>query len=288
MTHRHRHLLFLYLVAAFLIVAGCQPPQQKKAPVCPGKSAAADALSALSSQAQKAVPLKATGQCILEYYVEGKKHRENFPIKLWVNPPVEVYLQGEVAFDPRGLVLGSNESEFWLAVKPDEISSYWWGLWSEESYNERLMISPKIVLEALGIVAPDSSRDSEANWSLSKERSFDVLTKSDDEGRPVKKIYIDTCDYLVRKIEQLINGTATVVAELQNYKELAPDVFVPVKIKVANVAGANKGDSVAITLQSIKTAEFSEKLRSRLFIRPDYQGFKQIYRVIGGSIIEQH
>jgi hypothetical protein len=278
----------LYLVAAFLIVAGCQPPQQKKAPVCPGKSAAADALSALSSQAQKAVPLKATGQCILEYYVEGKKHRENFPIKLWVNPPVEVYLQGEVAFDPRGLVLGSNESEFWLAVKPDEISSYWWGLWSEESYNERLMISPKIVLEALGIVALDSSRDSEANWSLSKERSFDVLTKSDDEGRPVKKIYIDTCDYLVRKIEQLINGTATVVAELQNYKELAPDVFVPVKIKVANVAGANKGDSVAITLQSIKTAEFSEKLRSRLFIRPDYQGFKHIYRVIGGSIIEQH
>ncbi|MCJ7729129.1 MAG: hypothetical protein MUO27_04525, partial [Sedimentisphaerales bacterium] len=113
------------MAAALLFVAGCQPPQQKKASVCPGKSAAADALSALSSQARKAVPLKATGQCLLEYYVEGKKHRENFPIKLWVNPPVEVYLQGEVAFDPRGLVLGSNESEFWLAVKPDEISSYW-------------------------------------------------------------------------------------------------------------------------------------------------------------------
>ena len=257
-------------------------------PVCPGKETAAEAISILRSRAKNIVPLKANGQCLLEYYVEGKKHKENFPVKLWVNPPVEVYLQGDIAFNPRGLVLGSNEREFWLSIKPEEISSYWWGLWSEESYNEKLMISPKIVLEALGIAAIDGDKSGEKNWSLSKEGSFDVLTNCNDEGQPVKKLYISNCDYLVRRIEYFYtNNEVMVAAELEKYKEILKGIFVPAGIKITRQAGVNNGDSVRITLDSIKKAEFTEKLRTRLFTRSEPQGFKHVYKVVNGRIVEQ-
>jgi hypothetical protein len=240
------------------------------------------------SRAQNTVALKANGQCLLEYYVEGKKHKENFPVKLWVNPPVEVYLQGDVAFDPRGLVMGSNEREFWLSIKPQDISSYWWGLWSEGGYNERLVISPKIMLEALGITAVDSSESGEKNWSLSNEDGFDVLTQHSDEGQPVKKLYISNCDYLVRKIEYFYkNNEVMVTAELEKYKEVIEGMFVPASVKITKVAGVNRGDSVKITLDSIKKAEFPEKLRSRLFTRLGPQGFKHVYKVVNGNIVEQ-
>ncbi len=197
-------------------------------PVCPGKESVAEAISVLMSRAQNMVPLKANGQCLLEYYVEGKKHKENFPVKLWVNPPAEVYLQGDIAFNPRGLVLGSNEREFWLSIKPQEISSYWWGLWSEGGYNEKLVISPKIMLEALGIAAVDSDEPGEKNWSLSKENGFDVLTNRSDGDRSIKKLYISNCDYLVRRIEYFYtNGEMMVTAELEKYKEVLKGIFVP-------------------------------------------------------------
>jgi len=308
-NRKHHHLLFSYFVAAVLILSGCVPQQLKPTPVCPGKESAAEALSVLGSRAKDMVPLKANGQCLLEYYVEGKKHKENFPVKLWVhpvrsktpdicpllagisngvNPPVEVYLQGDIAFNPRGLVLGSNEREFWLSIRPEEISSYWWGLWSEGGYNEKLVISPQIVLEALGIAAVGGDEYGEKDWSLSKENGFDVLTQSSDEGRPVKKLYISSCDYLVRRIEYFYTGDeVTVAAELEKYKEVLEGVFVPASVKITTRAGVNRGDSVKITFDSIKKAEFPEKLRNRIFTRPDPQGFKHIYKVVNGRIVEQ-
>lgn len=286
-NRKHYHLLFSYF-AAVLTLSGCALQQREQMPVCPGKESAAEALSIMRSRAQNIVSLRANGQCLLEYYVEGKRHKENFPVKLWVNPPVEVYLQGDIAFNPRGLVLGSNEREFWLSIKPQDISSYWWGLWSEEGYNERLVISPKIMLEALGIAAVGSDEVGENNWSLSNENGFDVLTKCNDQGQVIKKLYISNCDYLVRKIEYFYtNNEVMVAAELEKYKEVLKGIFVPASVKITKRAGVNKGDLVRITLGSIKSTEFPEKLRSRLFMRPDPQGFKHIYKVIDGNIIEQ-
>jgi hypothetical protein len=229
-------------------------------------------------------PLKADGQCLLQYYAEdGKPKKENFPVKLWVNPPVEIYMQGDVAFDPKGIVLGSNEDEFWLAIKLKEVSSYWWGRWSEESYPEKLMISPRLVLEALGVAAVGDGE----NWSLSNEGAFDILTKQ--EGiTETAKIYINNCDYLVRKIEYFNgDGQAAIVMELDKYKEISKNFFVPGVVKIVNRAGRNKGDSVQITLSSVKPMDFTDKQRGRLFVRPQPQGFRHIYKIVDGNVIEQ-
>ena len=297
--------LFLIAAAEMLILGGCAAQIQKPVRVCPGKESIAESLFLLRVQSENAVPLKANGQCFLQYYAEDRKpKKENFPVKLWVNPvrnprqqgadvrrltsngvnpPVEIYMQGDVAFDPKGIVLGSNEEEFWLAVRLKEVSCYWWGRWSERDYPEKLMISPKLVLEALGAAAAGD----EEGWSLSKEGAFDVLTKQEGDIK-TKKIYINNCDYLVRKIEYFdVNGQAAAVAELDKYKEISKNFFVPSIVKIVSRTDGNEEDSVQITLSSVKPANFTDKQRKRLFIRPQEQGVKHIYKIVDGNIIEQ-
>jgi hypothetical protein len=284
---------FPFFVLAMLIFTGCAAQMQKGARVCPGKESVAESLSSLRVQSENATPLKADGQCLLQYYAEDKKpKRENFPVKLWVNPPDEIYMQGDVAFDPKGVAVGSNKDEFWLAVKLKEVSSFWWGRWSEKEYPEKLMISPKLVLEALGASAFDNAtadkpavRDEEG-WSLSNEGAFDVLTKREG-GIETKKIYINTCDYLVRKIEYLGgDDRAAIVMELDKYKEISKNFFVPGVVRIVNRADGSKRDSVQITLSSVKSVNFTDKQRGRLFVRPQPQGFKHIYKIVDGNVVE--
>jgi hypothetical protein len=281
---QYNHRLFAGFVAAILIFAGCAPQIQKPVRVCPGKESIAESLSLLRLRLENTVPLKANGQCLLQYYAEGKKpEKENFPVKLWVNPPVELYMQGDVAFDPKGIVLGSNEDEFWLAIKLKEISCYWWGRWSERSYPEKLMISPRLVLEALGVMAAGD----EENWSLSNEGAFDILTKQEGSIK-TKKIYINTCDYLVRRIEYFDNeGRAAIIMELDKYKKVSGDFFVPGTIKIINCTDGSEENSAQITLSSVKSTNFTDNQRRRLFVRPQPQGFKHIYKIVDGNVIEQ-
>jgi hypothetical protein len=275
--------LFLIAVGEILILGGCAAQMEKKVRICPGKESVDELLSSLKVQLENAVPLKADGQCLLQYYAEDKKpKKENFPVKIWVNPPVEIYMQGDVAFDPKGVILGSNEDEFWLAVRLKEVSGYWWGRWSERNHPEKLMISPRLVLEALGAGAVGD----EGNWSLSKEGVFDVLTKREGSDE-TKKIYINNCDYLVRRIEYFNGGRATVIVELDKYKEISKNFFVPGVVRIVNSAGGDKRDSVQITLSSVKPANFTDKQRKHLFIRPEPQGFKNIYKIVDGNIAEQ-
>jgi hypothetical protein len=276
--------MLFHFAAALLILVGCAPQEREAIQVCPGKGSVAEALSILRSCTQNTMSLKANGQCRLQYYTEGKKHNENFPVKLWVNPPAEIYLQGDVAFNAKGIVLGSNEDEFWLSMKPKEISSYWWGKWSQKKSFGKLMISPKLLLEALGIAAVRS----EENWSLSNEGPFDVLTKQGGQNES-RKIYISNCDYLVRKIEYLDKGRVVVVTELDKYKEVLKDFFVPSVIKIINRTGdGNKAsDNIILTLKSIKPANFTESQRRILFTRPRPRGFEHIYKIVDGNMIEQ-
>lgn len=278
-----KQFCFLFFALGMLVFAGCAAQIQKPVKICPGKASVAESLSSLMVQLENAVPLKADGQCLLQYYTEeGKLKKENFPVKLWVNPPAEIYMQGDVAFDPKGVVLGSNKEEFWLAVRLKEVSGYWRGRWSKKEYSEKLMISPRLVLEALGAAAVGN----EEGWSLSNEGAFDVLTKQQD-GVEAKKIYINNCDYLVGRIEYFEGGRTAVVMEQDKYKKISKNFFVPGIVKIATLSGGGKGESVQITLGAVKQVEFTEKQRERLFVRPREQGFRQIYEIVDGKVVEQ-
>lgn len=274
-------------VAVALILGGCGEQVQKPLAICPGRESAAEALSVLQSHRQNASPLKASGSCVLQYYAEGKQRTERFPVKLWLNPPQEIFLQGDVAFDPQGVVLGTNQDEFWLAIRLKEVSSYWWGRWQETGQFNQLVIDPKMMLEGLGITALDGNKSED--WSFAKRGPFDVLTRRSDPTTAGKRIHIYSCDYLVRKIEYLdIRDQAAVVAELDKYEQVRENFFVPTIVKIIQ-RGASVAESVTITvtLTSVKPADIPSKLRSYLFTRPEPKGFQHIYRILGGRVVEE-
>jgi hypothetical protein len=277
----------LTVAAAMLILTGCAPEIQKRLETCPGKESIAEALAALQAHSQNMIPLKAGGQCRLEYYLEGKKkpQSENLSIKLWVNPPVEIYLQGDKPLLPKAIVLGSNEREFWLSISPKEISTHWWGQWSQQGSSEGPLINPKTLLEALGIGETEQDQD----WSLANEGAFDVLTKR-EQGMITKKVYIYACDYQVRQIEFFdSNGQAVARAELDKYQEVSPGFSVPSSIRLTALGRSSGQDALSITLDlgSIKATEINQAQRKFLFERRPPQGFKHIRRIVNGKWTEE-
>jgi len=272
-----------------LILGGCKPGMRKPLPICAGKGSVGESLLALESQSGKVAPLKATGSCRLEYYVEDKRKPEKEmlkPIGLYMNPPAEMSLHGYVLFDPRGVILGANKDEFWLAIKP-KISSYWRGRWSDGNNVQRLILNPKIVLEAVGIVAIQSDIDGQGDWLLSNEGPFDILTRWDDAGAMTKRIYMCSCDYLVRKIEYFDEfGRAAVVAELEDYEEVVEGFKVPKYIKVVRQGVGGRDDSVVIKLKSVKPMSFHPRQLEALF-QPSPGRFKHVYGIVDGEWVEQ-
>jgi hypothetical protein len=277
--------ILLPVFVAIFFLSGCGPRRREPEPVLSIQKTAAEALSVLRSRSQHTGPMKANGQCLWQYYFEGNKRKENFWVKMWVNPPSEVYLQGDVGFNPRGIVLGSNASEFWMLIKP-ELSSYSWGKWSEQETSGGLMVVPKTLDEALGIVEVVD----EKNWSLSKEGDFDVLARRNDKGGISKKMYINRRNYLVRKIEYFgVNDNALAVAELDKYKDVTEDFFVPTVIKIVmyGEAGSENSDSITLNLSSVESTDFSDKQQSAFFTLPPKKGYEHIYRIIDGHLVEE-
>ena len=278
---------FVIAVAAgILFFAGCTSRMQKPMRLCLGAESVSGSLSLLRLHSENVIPLKVNGRCRLQYYDdEGKKHNENFPVKFWFNPPDQIRLQGDVAFNPKGIVVGSNENEFWLSIKPKEISSYWWGRWTERSCFEQLLISPELLLEALGIVKIND----EKNWSLSNEGAFDILTKRDEQDRIIKKIYVYSCNYTVVKTEYFDkNAEIIAVTELDKYKEMSKNFLVPSVIKITTRIDDSTEASFRISLKSIKPTSFTEKSRNIFFTRPEPRGFEHIYKISENcDVIEQ-
>ena len=271
------------VVVGLLILGGCGGQRRVLKRDCLGKSNAAEAIVGIRARSQKDFSIKANGKCIVEFHIEGKKHKESFPVKLWLDQPSRMRLQGDIAFDPKGLIVGANEQEFWISSKLGEDgSSYYWGKWSQAGDFEKLRISPRLVLEAFGIV----DIGDEQNWLLSADDGFDVLTEEAGDG-VVKKIYIDRCDYLIMKIEYVNSaGEIMAVTELSKYRKLGEDLSLPSVVEITTYPDS-VGDVLKIKLDSVKEKAFSEAQRQRLFGRPKPGKFENVYEIIDGRIIEQ-
>ncbi len=278
--------LVIPVVAAMIIIIGCTPQIQKPTEVCPGKASVVEALAALQVQSQNAVPLKAHGKSILEFYEKGKDKpsKESLDVKLRVNPPAEIYLQGDKSLMAKAFMLGSNEDIFWLSIRPKEISVHIWGRWSEQDSAGGLVINPRNLLDALGI----GQIDTDADWSLSNEGAYDILTKK-ERGVTTKKIHIFCCDYRPRTIEVFDSqGRPTATAELDRYEQVSDDFFVPSLIRVTTLPRdeTEKPFTVTVNLTSIQS---SKEWPPLLFEHRDslMRGIKNVYRMVNGKLIEQ-
>ena len=271
---------------ATICVVGCGPKAPEALEICPGKASLAESLIVLRSRLENAAAFKADGKCTARFYdADKEKHRkDSFDVMVWFEPPSSLLLKGDVPFNPKAIVVGSNADEFWLAMKPKELrNSYYWGKWSEAQGFGRLILSPRMLLEAFGVIDAGDAQ----MWSLSNEGAMDVLTARDERGQTVKKVYIYSCDYTVRKIEYFSDGTEpAAILELGDYESVNGEARVPTEIKVVTASGDGIQDSFAIRLSSVRPYEFDEASRSRFFRRLSPKGFEHIYRFIGQKIVE--
>lgn len=275
--------IFPIVIVSVFLFTGCPSNMKEHLLVCPGKSSVTEALLKLESNAGNIIPFNANGQCRLTYYVEEeeKTKSENFGVKIWVTPPWKMYFQADKALVPKAIVLGSNEREFWVAIKPKEISTYWWGRWSEQDIVHGHIINPKIMLEAIGATTIDFDRD----WTLHNDGPFDILTRR-EHGLISKRVYVYSCDYRIRKIEYF-DPNEQVVARLEMswYEEVTEKCFVPSVISITTHPEKQSEETINISLKlkSIKPKEAPDAL----YYRRAPRGFKNVYRIMNGKWIEQ-
>jgi len=277
----------LSAAAGMLILAGCTPTLITPTNVCPGKRSVNEALAALQRNAQNMAPFQAGGDCLIEYYPEGKSKpsKENLVVTpLLVEPPANMYFQGDKVGIARAMILGSNEQEFWLAIRP-EISFYVWGQWSEQETSDGPMINPRTLLEALGVGDIDTNED----WSLSNKGAYDILTKR-ERGVIAKKIHIFSCDYRVRKIEFFdSNGRVAAVTQLDRYEEVTEGFHIPALIKVTTYSQTerDKPFTITVSLRHLRPKKITKPLRDYYFTRRPPDGFKNVGRIVNGELIDE-
>ena len=279
-------ILFFFLAAVVLAVGGCKPDGRGPRLDCAGRADVVEGLEVLRDNAEAILPLKATGKCLWEHYADDgrRQEREQFPVRLWLNPPDGFRLWGDIAFNSRGLDMGLNEEVYWFAVKP-EVSSFYWGRWRQSGRGSRLIINPKLVLEAFGI----ADVESDVGWTMWAKDGFDVLILSDKYGRTVKRVYLNNCDSLVYKIEYLNDkGAVSILTELDSYKEIGQGFFAPSDIKIVTFADGVKENLFSINLKdrSLKRKEFSDKEVMGYFSKPKDRGYQHILENIDGQWIE--
>ncbi|HNS19193.1 MAG TPA: hypothetical protein PKH24_01780 [Sedimentisphaerales bacterium] len=279
----------LVVVALSLLINGCATGPGHLA-VCPGKATAEEAAKTLAARAGAATPLRANGQAMVTYHVPNKKRteRHNLPLGLWFEPPGSIYIQGSIAVDPKAVIVGANDREFWMAVAPKEMSSYYLGSWDEVRDFEGLMMSPRVVLEALGIITEPEGGSDAASWTLENKGPYDILVRRDAAGRMVRRVYVYACDYCVHKIEYFdARGKAVAVAQLGDYQPVAEGFQVPTRIRVVSTAPDGRKDTMDIRLTGVKTTQLNDRQRQFLFSPPDMGKFDNIFRYEAGRWVPE-
>ncbi len=269
-------LASVFTLAAGLcpLFTGCAgPPKVEIARKCPGKGDVALAVAALADGRERLKPMRASGKCVLKFSdSKGKSHTERLDIQLRTYPPDRIFFTGSTLLG-EAVRLGTNSEEFWLMMKPKEISAYWWGRREYAgSSGHPLWLNPDALLEAIGVVKIG------VGWTIANRDGLDVLTKRDLSGAVVKKIFVGCCDYRVRRIEYYdADGNADVVVELNDYTD-TDDVTAAKRITITSGEGDNPA-TTDITLASVRVFEPTDAKLKGLFTHPEPKGIKNIFEL---------
>ena len=264
--------IIIFLTAAMVVLPGCQQPVIQPKRLCPGKATAQQAAAVLHLQKQNVQPIMASADCIVSWRDEkGKDRHEPFDAQLRFVPPEKIFFKGDKLFNE--IRFGTNETEFWLRVKP-EMDSYWWGSKIlADQCDQVLLINPAQIAEALGIV------DVTPDWMLIYRDGYDILSLYEDE-KLKKRVYVNACDYRIERIEYFDGyGMKKVSVELTDYWAGDDGLMVPSKIRVGSFDSLGiEESSVQIKLKHIRPFP-PEKQKKRLFQRPGRDGYEHLYRL---------
>lgn len=264
-----------FATLAVLVLNGCALPPSTDTPTFAGaKENIYQAVEAINLHRQNIKPVYANGNVSYIELEDGKiKRQENLDARLRFDPPGNLYFRAN-SIVGEAILLGSNSDEFWLRMKPKEISRYWWGNWARlDDCPSRLLISPQNMLDALGMVDVDTS------WILLNREGEDVLAKFDENAKCKKKIFIRHSDYLVSRIEYYNGrGVVDISVDLNDYKPIEDGSPVPAKIDITAFDPSGQNVKIAIKLKSPKLLK-PQQITKNMFRRPPAKGFNYIYQL---------
>jgi hypothetical protein len=120
-------------------------------------------------------------------------------------------------------------------------------------------MSPRVVLEAVGILNLPGAEPDPALWKLENKGPYDILTQRDESGRPARRLHVYACDYTVHEIEYFDRqGKVVAVAQLSGYEPVEKGFSVPTQINVVSTRPDGRKDSVVMELSSVRTKPFTE------------------------------
>ena len=223
-------------------------------------------------QKQNVQPLEVAADCTISWREpDGKKENENVDGQLFFVPPDKILFRGNKLGSK--VQFGTNETQFWLRVDAED--AYWWGSKVRaDQCTEKMLINPANIAEALGIV------DVTTDWKLSHRGNYDILDLIEN-GKKVKRVYINTCDYHIEEIEYFdADELKKVSIELSDYT-LGEDngIVVPSRIWMGYYDKQGIDESfVEIKLKQVRVMS-PKNQHKKLFVRPSQDGYKDVYRL---------
>lgn len=269
-----RKFLLPYTITSVVSIAvffcGCDTVQTRKPDGrCVGSENITQALAAIDAN-QNIRPVQASGRCTITLYEKGDKRSETPDVQLRFVPPYNIYFGGTILMQ-ESFRLGLNDSQFWYRVKP--MSEFYYGdrIYAQRCRDDEL-INPATLLEAMGIVSVDKT------WEFKKGNYEDILTKNNDKGRPVKKIYVNHCSGLIGRIEYYDKSDIPDVTMVLGGYTFDDGLTVPTKIDI--ISRDLDGISLEIRFASVKLFEpTAAQLNGKLFKMPSKDGYEKIYKL---------
>ena len=163
------------------------------------------------------------------------------------------------------LVVGSNEKEFWMYIKPDKRG--WWGKYEHQGKDcsKQMMIDPQVFLEFLGLRHLPIRPIYPAYKVAEDYYTIEYIDYQNDGYQIKREIIIDRCDNLPREINTYSrDGQRTMHSRLSSYKKLGK-AWVPGEIRIAT---AIRDFRFRLKLWGFKAIKKDDRKLSRILQRP--------------------
>lgn len=242
----------IFLIFSVLVfMSGCG---QKR--VCPALTNSAEGKKILADYAGSIKPVRATGDCILSYVNEkGEKFGQSFPVRLWYLNSDKFCIYGTVLFDAKGVSFGVDGDFYWVFAKPMDI--YVKGI--VEKNSEDFLKNPMMLVDFLN----------SSNFECEKAAFTKNVLVCREKGK-TKKIFIDTCNKAISRIEYFEKGSKPMfVVKAEKYEKVKEgDFLFPHKLIYEYYGAKNGKNQLEFKFDSARIWQPQEQQLKALFTPP--------------------
>lgn len=277
MTNTLHRLARLSLIILLFSLLGCQQPGANTSLLARPFNSTQQLEDHFLVKQNAVVPFRARGKGRIEFIENsGKLKKEQLEkVDIFYQPQEKLYVNFDHFLQKKAIRFGSTSTEFWCWVKMSEINDYYYGSCDSLTLNCPLPygLSPESIMEAFGVLQLKSVKSAD----LSHEDAYEILTISDQFGRPAKKYFIDVYDRNLKRIEHFDKqGDIAVIFSMNNYRLVSDgfNLYIPGNITINSL---QNNVTIYIDIDKIENLQVDETRSQKLFGRPQPVGAKNIF-----------